>query len=42
MDMMRWLPLALLCALALALADFFVKIAANKILASARARSVNC
>jgi transporter family protein len=32
--MMRWLPLALLCALFLALADFFVKLASNRISAS--------
>lgn len=31
---MRWLPFALLCAVFLALADFFVKLAANKISAS--------
>jgi len=31
---MRWLPLALLCALFLALADFFVKLASNKVSAS--------
>lgn len=31
---MRWLPLALLCAVFLALADFFVKLASNRISAS--------
>jgi bacterial/archaeal transporter family protein len=31
---MRWLPLALTCAVFLALADFFVKLASNKISAS--------
>jgi len=31
---MRWLPLALLCAVCLALADFFVKLASNKISSS--------
>lgn len=31
---MRWLPLALLCAIFLASADFFVKLASNKISSS--------
>ena len=32
--LMRWLPLAFLCALFLALADFFVKLASNRVSAS--------
>jgi uncharacterized membrane protein len=32
--LMRWLPYALICSIFLALADFFVKLASNKISAS--------
>jgi uncharacterized membrane protein len=34
MMLMRWLPLALICSFFLATADFFVKLASNKISAS--------